>query len=70
MAAQGDVPHDDYRSGFIVGFQAIAGIVRTIPAMPAQPATKANMTPFLMGVRKGIEKAGAAPSKAALVDRS
>ncbi len=58
MAAQGDVPHEDYRSGFIVGFQAIAGTVRAIPAVPAQPATKANMTRFLMGVRKGIERAG------------
>jgi hypothetical protein len=58
MAAQGDVPHNDYRSGFQVGYQAIVGTTRAIPAIPAQPATKANMTPFLMGVRKGIERAG------------
>lgn len=58
MSAKGDVPHDDYRSGFVVGFQAVAGTVRAIPAIPARPATKANMTPFLMGVRKGIERAG------------
>jgi hypothetical protein len=70
MAAQGDVPHNDYRAGFIVGFQAIAGTRRAIPSIPAQPTTKTlwqtlapgvawpNMTPFLMGVRKGIERAG------------
>lgn len=58
MAAQGNVPHDDYQSGFIFGFQAIAGTMRALPALPAQPATRGNMTPFLIGVRKGIERAG------------
>jgi hypothetical protein len=58
MSGKGNVPHDDYKSGFVVGFQAIAGTVRALPATPAQPATRANMTPFLMGVRKGIERAG------------
>ena len=58
MSAQGNVPHDDYKSGFIVGFQSVAGTTRAIPALPAQPATRANMTPFLMGVRKGVERAG------------
>jgi hypothetical protein len=58
MAAQGDVNNDDYRSGFIVGFQAIVGTARAIPAIPAQPATRAGMTPFLMGVREGVRRAG------------
>jgi hypothetical protein len=58
VAAQGNVPHDDYRSGFIAGFQALAGTSRAIPATPAQPATRAGMTPSLMGVRKGIQRAG------------
>jgi len=58
MSAQGNVPHDDYRSGFIVGFQAVRGTSVMIPMVPMQPTTKMNMTPFLMGVRKGIEKAG------------
>ncbi len=58
MAAKGDVPHDDYKSGYIVGFQAIKGVAPAIPATPAQPATRANMTPFLMGVRKGLKRAG------------
>ena len=58
MAAEGEVPHTDYRSGFIAGFQAVAGTSRAIPALPAQPPTRAGMTPFLMGVRKGFAMAG------------
>ena len=58
MAEQGDVPHDDYRSGFIAGFQAIAGTTRTIPPVLAQPATCGNLTLFLMGIRRGIQRAG------------
>jgi hypothetical protein len=58
MAEKGDVPHDDYRAGFIVGFRAIAGMTRTIPPIIAQPANCGNMTPFLMGVRRGIQRAG------------
>ncbi len=61
MAAKGDVPHDDFRSGFVVGFQAIRGTSSAIPAIPAKPATNGNMTPFLMGVRAGLEKAGVDP---------
>jgi hypothetical protein len=57
MAAAGNVPHDDYEAGFIAGFQAFAGTARAIPALPAQPATKAGYTPFLMGIRKGVERA-------------
>jgi hypothetical protein len=58
MAAQGNVPHDDYRSGFIVGFQAVAGTLRVLPVMPVQPVTIVNYTPFLMGVREGVKAAG------------
>jgi hypothetical protein len=58
MTEQGDVPHDDYRSGFIAGFQAIAGTTLTVPPTLAQPKLRANMTPFLMGIRRGIERAG------------
>jgi hypothetical protein len=58
MAEQGDVPHNDYRAGFMAGFQAIAGTTRTIPPVLAQPATPANMTPFLWGIRRGIQRAG------------
>ncbi|MGH6802742.1 MAG: hypothetical protein ACREC3_05160 [Methyloceanibacter sp.] len=58
MEAKGNVPHDDYKSGFIVGFQAVAGTTRIVPILPVQPVTRVGMTPFLMGVRKGIERAG------------
>ena len=60
MVEQGNVPHDDYRSGFIAGFQAIAGTTRTIPPIIRQPTTPTcgNLTPFLMGIRRGIQRAG------------
>jgi len=46
-----------FADGFVVGFQSIAGMTRAVPAIPAQPATRARFTPFLMGVRRGIERA-------------
>lgn len=46
-----------FRDGFEVGFRAIRGTAAALPAIPAQPATRASSTPFLMGVRKGIERA-------------
>ena len=58
MVEQGNIPHDDFRSGFIAGFQAIAGTAHTIPLIPKQPVSRSNLTPFLMGVRKGIQRAG------------
>lgn len=53
-ASSGRVPHDDFREGFIVGYQVVRG---TGAAIPAQPATPADRTPFLVGVRSGIEQA-------------
>jgi hypothetical protein len=58
MTEQGEIPHNDFRSGFIAGFQAIAGTAHTIPAIPAQPVMRSNLTPFLMGLRKGLQRAG------------
>jgi hypothetical protein len=58
MAAKGSVPHDDYRSGFQVGFQAVAGTLPVIPVVPVQPVTVVNYTPFLMGVGDGVKAAG------------
>jgi len=52
------VPHDDFRAGFEAGYRAIRGKSVALPAPPAAPATRANMTPFLMGVRRGLERAG------------
>jgi hypothetical protein len=58
MAAKGNVPHDDYQSGFQVGFQAVAGTLPLIPVAPVAPVTLINHTPFLMGVREGVKAAG------------
>ncbi len=58
IAAKGEVPHDDYRSGFQIGYQAVRGTAVAVPAIPARPATIAGCTPFLMGVRAGIKAAG------------
>lgn len=46
-----------YRDGFEAGFRAIKGTTIAFPALPAQPAVRANSTAFLTGVRKGIERA-------------
>ena len=61
MAAKGNVPHDDFKSGFQVGYQAIMGTRRIVPIPPVKPITRTGMTPFLMGVRKGLERAGINP---------
>jgi hypothetical protein len=50
------IDDSDYREGFIQGFRAVAGGSAALPATPARPATKAGMTPFQMGIRKGIKK--------------
>lgn len=57
MAIQGEIPHDDYCSGFIAGYQSVKKTMYAIPAIHARPATIAGLTPFLMGVRKGIQAA-------------
>lgn len=49
---------DDYKAGFEAGYRAIRGTNAMLPMLPMQPMTKMNMTPFLMGVRKGLERAG------------
>lgn len=59
-----DVPHDNYRAGFIAGYQAVKGTAVGIPGIPGRPGTIGNMTPFLMGIRKGIEAAGGWPQSA------
>lgn len=53
------VNDNDYRSGFEEGFRLVAGKSRALPALPAQPATPSRLTPFRVGLKKGIERAGA-----------
>lgn len=57
MALSEKVPHDDFREGFIVGWQTVKGRYAAIPGIPGQPGTPGGMTAFLMGVRKGIARA-------------
>ena len=57
MVASPNLPHNDFKEVFIAGYQAVRGTQVAIPAIPAQPATRANQTPFLMGIRRGIERA-------------
>lgn len=47
----------NYREGFIQGFRAVRGSSAALPAIPAQPATRAGRTPFQMGIIRGIERA-------------
>lgn len=46
----------DYREGFVQGFRAVRGSAAALPAVPAQPATRAGRTPFQMGIIRGIER--------------
>ncbi|WP_158704433.1 hypothetical protein [Rhizobium sp. NXC24] len=46
-----------FSEGFEVGYRAIKGTAVGMPGTPGQPGTRGNSTPFLMGVRKGIERA-------------
>jgi hypothetical protein len=46
-----------FRDGFEVGYRAVRGTSVGMPGVPGQPGTRGNSTPFLMGVRKGIERA-------------
>lgn len=57
MAAKGNVPHDDFKSGFQVGYQAVMGIRRIVPVPPIKPITKIGMTPLPNGAdRKRCEQ--------------
>jgi len=58
MAAQGNVPHDDFQSGFIVGYQLVKGVQWPVPPMPPAGPVHAGTTRFLNGVRAGMAAAG------------
>lgn len=46
-----------FAEGFEVGYRSIRGTSVSLPSIPSQPSTRSNSTAFLMGVRKGIERA-------------
>jgi hypothetical protein len=50
------IRNGSFRDGFEVGYRSIRGTAAGMPGIPGQPGTSGNMTPFLMGVRKGIER--------------
>jgi len=57
-AAMADIIRQgSFRDGFEVGYRSIKGTAVGLPGVPGQPGTRGNSTPFLMGVRKGIERA-------------
>ena len=51
------ISEGSFREGFEVGYRSIRGTAAALPGIPGQPGTRGNMTPFLMGVRRGIERA-------------
>ena len=46
----------DFKEGFRQGFRAVRGSAGVMPAIPAQPATRAGRTAFHMGLLRGIER--------------
>ena len=53
-----NVPHDDFREGFIIGWQTVKGTNAGIPGTPGRPGTPGGSTPFLEGVKAGLRAAG------------
>jgi len=59
MGYKTDVPHNDFAAGFEAGFKAIKGDQATLPLSPLPPQVAVfGLTPFLLGVREGLEHAG------------
>lgn len=54
-----NVPSNDFRAGFIVGWQLVKGTGAGIPGMPGRPGTPGNSNAFLEGVKAGLRSAGA-----------
>lgn len=57
MPVSDKVPHDNFAEGFLVGFQVVQGTNNPAPAAPGEPGIPAGLSPFLMGVRVGIQAA-------------
>lgn len=50
------IDDSDFQEGFRQGFRAVRGSAAAMPAIPAQPATRAGRTAFQMGLLRGIER--------------
>ena len=48
----------DFAAGFEAGYRAIKGTAAPLPVLSGYPSTRGNTTPFLLGVRRGLETAG------------
>jgi len=55
---QSNIPHNDFRAGFTVGWQLVHGIHSGVPGVPGEPGTPGNSTPFLEGIKAGLQTAG------------
>ena len=53
-----NIPHDDFREGFIVGFQLILGTNVGVRGAPGGPGVHGATSRFLVGVKAGIRAAG------------
>ncbi|NKJ03463.1 hypothetical protein [Rhizobium sp. SG741] len=58
-----NVPHNDFKEGFIVGYQLLKGTAVGIPGIPGVPGVPGNTTAFLMGIKAGIKAAGGTLTK-------
>lgn len=59
MAQNELVPNDNFAAGFVVGFQLVRGTTASVPQVLNEPASPAQSTPFLEGVKVGVRWAGA-----------
>jgi hypothetical protein len=55
-----NIPHENFREGFIVGFQLIHGLKVTVTEqiVPTHLDAPTGISPFLLGVKAGIRAAG------------
>lgn len=59
MSYKTDVPHNDFAAGVEAGFKSVKGEDERPRVMPLAPHIAVlGMTPFLLGVRAGLELAG------------
>ncbi len=53
-----NVPHDDFREGFLVGYQLVRGVNVGVPGAPGGPGAHGGTSRFLLGVIAGVRAAG------------
>lgn len=58
-AMTSNIPDDDFDAGYFVGWQLVYGTLAPKPLTTIAPLTPLGSTPFLEGIKAGIEAAGA-----------